>query len=355
VSETGAIDVLLVSPGTTAGWRRADDELARAIEELGPSVAVCSSDYRVARHLRRTMLLTDLAEATAMRRATTSALRRWRPRAIVYSSSQATMLQPTGRLRQPTAVRFDAPAALNRRGVGSELLRRLERRALGAARLLLPIGVTPHEQVRTALDIDTPMVALPIPIDAPNGGADRERIVLAYAGNPEKKGLDLMVRAWAGAAPGGRRLVITGISAQAGRRFLRGLGVEEPSGIEWAGFVEPERYRALGERAELFLAASRYEDYGLAQLEALARGALLVTVPSEGPYEALGHARELDRRLVAEELSATALARALEAGFGLSAEERSAYRERARALLRPYSRETLKQRLADQVLPLLLG
>jgi glycosyltransferase involved in cell wall biosynthesis len=348
-----AIDVLLVSPGTTAGWRRADGELARAIEELGATVAVCTSDYRLARHLRRTMLLTDLAEAAAMRRALTKGLRRRRPRAIIYSSPQATMLQPRDRLQGATAVRFDAPAALNRRG---RLLPLLERRALRAARLLLPIGLAPHERVEAALDVETPMVALPIPIDGPESPArEREPIALSYAGNPEKKGLDLTVRAWQTAAPGGRRLVITGIDAQAGRRFLRRRGVQEPSGIEWAGFVEPERYRALSERAELFLAASRYEDYGLAQLEALARGALLVTVPSDGPYEALRHARELDGRLVAEELSAEALARALEAGVRLSAEERAAYRERARVLLRPYTRETLKQRLANEVLPVLLG
>jgi glycosyltransferase involved in cell wall biosynthesis len=355
MSETAAIDLLLVSPGTTAGWRRADDELARAIEQLGLSVAVCSSDYRLARHLRRTTLLTDLAEATAMRRAVTRALRRWRPRAIIYSSPQAAMVQPRGRLRQAMAVRLDAPAALNRDGTGSGLLHRLERRALAAARLVLPIGLVPHEQVQAALEIDTPMVALPIPIEVPGPGPDeREPIALAYAGNPDKKGLDLMVRAWARAARGDRRLVVTGIAAGEGRRFLRRRGIEEPDRIEWAGFVEPERYGVLGGRAEVFLAASRYEDYGLAQLEALARGALLVTVASEGPYEALGHARELDGRLVAKEHSAAALARALEAAFGLSAAERSAYRERARVLLRPYTRETLKQRLAEEVLPVLL-
>ena len=38
------IDVLLVSPGTTAGWRRADAELAAGFEQLGLSVATCTPD-----------------------------------------------------------------------------------------------------------------------------------------------------------------------------------------------------------------------------------------------------------------------------------------------------------------------
>ena len=63
------VDVLLVSPGTTAGWRRLDAHAAAALRDLGLSVAVATSEFRIARHLRRTMQLTDLAEAAAMRRA----------------------------------------------------------------------------------------------------------------------------------------------------------------------------------------------------------------------------------------------------------------------------------------------
>ena len=57
-------------------------------------------------------------------------------------------------------------------------------------------------------------------------------------------------------------------------------------------------YRALLRRARVFVCAPRREDYGIAQLEALADGCLLVTAPSPGPYAALPLARELDARLV---------------------------------------------------------
>jgi glycosyltransferase involved in cell wall biosynthesis len=353
VRDRQAIDVLLVSPGTTAGWRRTDGELVKALEELGVSVATCSSDYRAVRHLRRTVLMTDLAEALAMRRALSRALKRYQPRAILYSSPQAAMLQPRSRIEGATAVRFDAPAAVNRRGAGAGLLHALERRALGQVRLLLPIGIAPDASIGIAADV--PAIALPIPIDLEANATDEtDPIVLAYAGNPEKKGLDIAARAWALAAPQGWRLIVTGIDPESGRRFLARRGIANTSDIEWAGTVEPAQYEALLRSARVFLSASRFEDYGIAQLEALAAGAQLVTVPSGGPYEALAFARELDSTLVASSLSAESLADALKAAFAQSDEARASYSRRARELLRPYSRETVRQRLSEQVLPLLL-
>jgi glycosyltransferase involved in cell wall biosynthesis len=357
VAHLEPIDVLLASPGTTPGWRRADGELVQALRDLGLRVEVCTSDFRIARHFRRTMLLTDLAEAAAMRTALRRALRRWRPSAVVISTPQAAMLQPLPRLGGATAVRFDAPAALNRRGFGSGLLHALERRALGAVRLLLPWGLEAPDGARASLRVDTAMVPLPIPVEGAGVVAshDRGAFALAYAGNPDKKGLDLMARAWQIAGPAGWRLVVTGIDAEAGRRFLRRRSIAEPPGIEWAGVVPPDRYSDLIRHAELFLAASRYEDFGLAQLEALAHGDLLVTVPSPGPYEALALARELEPRLVADEVSAEALAEALSAAVALSAGQKMTYRDRARELVAPYARETLRKRLKDEVLPALLG
>jgi len=295
------------------------------------------------------MLMTDIAEAAAMRRATDRALKRYRPRAILLSSTQAAMLQPASRLAS-SAVRFDAPAALNRLGFGGRLLHRLERRSLGRAKLLLPYGLKPDPGLTSALSIDTTMIALPAPIAPVDARDQREPIALAYAGNPSKKGLDQIVRAWATAGPAQMRLVITGIDGAAGRAFLRAHGITEPAGIEWAGMVAPERFRELLSSAQLYLSASRFEDYGQAQLEALASGALLVTTPSAGPYEALTLARSLAPRLVDEDLAG-----ALAAATALPEDARSAYRSAARDLTRDYCAAELERRLREQVLPLLLG
>lgn len=348
------VDVLLVSPGTTAGWRRVDAELEALLRELGLTAATASTDFRIARHLRRGVLLTDLAEATAMRRALTVALRRHSPRAIVFSSPQAAMLQPAGRLRGATAVRFDEPAASNRSGPGTALLHALERRALGQVRLLLPMGVEPSAEAQSA-GVATPMVALPVAIATAAGPwRQRQPIALAYAGNPEKKGLELVLGAWGRATRPDWRLVVTGIDRAAGLRHLARHRVAEPAGVEWTGLVSPERYAELLRSAAVFVSASRHEDYGLAQLEALGAGLGLVTLAASGPYPALGIARAVDGRLVAAEPSAEALGAALEIALGMGDDERARDADRARELLRPHSRSELRRRLVEQVLPLLL-
>src|SRR3954454_8935158 len=149
MAERSRVDVLLVSPGTTAGWRMVDADFAGVLRDLGVSLAVATTDFRIVRHLRRTMALTDLVEAAAMRRATTRALRRWQPRAIVYSSTQAPMLQPAARIRG-AGVRFDALATVNRPGWTNALTHALEGRVLRLAGVLLPSGLDPARRLPTA-------------------------------------------------------------------------------------------------------------------------------------------------------------------------------------------------------------
>jgi len=346
VAERSRVDVLLVSPGTTAGWRRVDDGFAEVLRELGLTVAIATTDFRIARHLRRTMAVTDLVEAAAMRRATTRALRRWEPRAIVYSSTQAPMLQPAARIRG-AGVRFDALTTVNRPGWTNALTHALERRVLRLARVLLPSGLSADCRLPTADSGAAAVIALPLPIE-PAPARARRPMAVCYAGNPEKKGLDTIAAAWNRLEPS-LTLVVTGIDAAAGRRFLAEQRVAEPDGVEWAGVAAPDRFRELTASAELFVSASRFEDYGLAQLEALADGALLVTTRSEGPYEALPIAEQLDGRLVSNDLT-----KAIRAAQAMREAERENYRTRARELLKNHSREELKRRVKDQLLPILL-
>jgi glycosyltransferase involved in cell wall biosynthesis len=351
--ERSPVDVLLVSPGTTAGWRRVDGDLAVLLRELGLTVATASTDFRIARHLRRGVFMTDIAEAAAMRRALTKALRRHRPRAIVFSSPQATMLQPRRRLVGATAVRFDEPAASNRAGAGAALLHALERRSLAHVRLLLPWGVEPSAEARV-VEVATPMVALPVAIETSAGPwRPRQHVALVYAGNPAKKGLELTIAAWARAAAPGWRLLVTGVDRKAGLRHLARHGVAEPDDVEWTGLLSPERFGELLESAAVFVSASRHEDYGLAQLEALGAGLGLVALPASGPYPALDIARTLDPRLVAGDATVEALSASLQTALALSDEQRAAYAERARELLRPHSREKLRRRVTERVLPVL--
>ena len=118
-------------------------------------------------------------------------------------------------------------------------------------------------------------------------------------------------------------------------------------GVTSAGLVSPDAFRALLRRARVYVTAPRREDYGIAQLEALADGCQLVTTPAPGPYAALPIARSLDPRLVGEDL-AGALRTAL-------ADPREGYAARAREALAPFRRQALDRLVAERLLPRLLG
>jgi glycosyltransferase involved in cell wall biosynthesis len=125
--------------------------------------------------------------------------------------------------------------------------------------------------------------------------------------------------------------------------------------VEWLPREEPERWRALVAGARVFVNASRFEDWGIAQMEALAAGTPLVTVPTAGANVALGLARELAPELVAVERTADALAGVLRAGLGLDSAARERYAQRAARLLEPYRDESLRRVVAEEVLPRLLA
>ena len=191
-----------------------------------------------------------------------------------------------------------------------------------------------------------------MPIDriprAPRADID----AFVYAGNPHKRALDVVCAAWTLAgAPG--RLVVGGVDPDAGPRVARAPRGPEPPGIEWAGVVPPAAWQDLLGRSRLFVAAPRFEDHGVAPLEALSAGALLVTTPSRGPYPALAMARELDGELVAADHSPSALAQALAAALARTDADRRAYAQRADALLAPHRAEAIRKTVAERVLPAL--
>ena len=96
----------------------------------------------------------------------------------------------------------------------------------------------------------------------------------------------------------------------------------------------------------MFVTAPRREDYGIAQLEALADGCQLVTTASPGPYAALPLARELDSRLVG------GIAEGIRTALDHPAPD---YAARAAALLAPWRRDAVDAVVREQLLPRLVG
>ena len=342
-------DLLLVSLGTTLGWRVADSRFLEGAEAAGASTAAVAVGQGASGRLRRAYPVNDLVEAVAARRTAQQALERLRPRSVVFSTSTAAMLAPGMEL--PYAVRLDGPAALNRPGPLNAPVRTLERRALARARLVLPWS----EPARVALpEGSAAAVVLPPPVESSGAREGDELLAVAYVPDPKAKGLDVVVDAWAQAAVEGARLEVFAVEPERAERHLRRHGLTLPPSAALRGVVSQTEFRSALRRARVLVAGARWEDFGQAPLEALADGALLATVPTPGPFAALPLARELEPRLVASEISAGALAPCVRAAFALSPERAEALREGAAELLSPLRAEALVSRLHDEVLPRLL-
>jgi hypothetical protein len=328
-------DVLLVSLGSTAGLRAADAELLGSLGRAGARAVMVSA--RSQRDVR-TLALTDLLWARAAGAATRAGVRAHRPRAVLYSTTTAALPWLA-----PGAIRFDAPAAANRPGRHGIWQRPLERRRLRQAPLLVPwaegsLAETPAPHA-PAVVVPIPVEPSPDPAGAAGPSAARDIAAITYAANPRKKGLDRVLAAWTAARRDGEELVVAGTDR-----------VPAAAGVRSAGRLPPAAYRALVRRARVFVTAPRREDYGIAQLEALADGCALVTTAAPGPYAALPLARALDRRLVphADEGLAAALRAALD-------DPSPDYAERALAALAPFRRAAVDRTVADDLLPRLLA
>jgi glycosyltransferase involved in cell wall biosynthesis len=313
-----APDVLIVSLGTTAGLRTADDALLGALQRAGASATL--HRVEVPSRLPPTMALQDLVLARHARDAVDEA------RAVVYSTTTAALRWP-----RPGAIRFDALSAANRPGRHGIWQRRVERKRLTESPLLLPWSAG-------ALDEGAPpgvnALVVPVPVAEGRPGGERDLAAIAYGAHPMKKGLDRVLSAWAATRREGETLVVLG-----------GGRVDAP-GVRWQPLASPAEWRALLRRAHVYLTAPRREDYGLAQLEALSEGCQLVTTASPGPYAALPVARELDPRLVTDDLAA-ALRAALD-------DPVAGYAERAAEALKPWRPAAVDALVAEQVLPALL-
>jgi glycosyltransferase involved in cell wall biosynthesis len=329
----GATDVLIVSVGATTGWRAAARELGAAFQAAGArTVTVDTGPVAEV----RTFMLTDLVQALAARRAAARGIAEHGPRIVVYCSITAALLWPA-----PGVIWLDAIAAENRPGRHGVWQRAVERRRLARAPLVLTMAPDSLAPLRAGGRRSAPAVApeqVVVPVAVQSSGAPaaaRDVDVVAYAADPVKRRLDFVLDTWRRTRRGEETLVVTGIDR-----------VPDVPGVRFTGRLPPDEFRALLRRARVFVAASRREDFGIAQLEALADGAMLVATPAPGPYPALGLARALDPRLVAEDL-APALRAALD-------DPAPGYSARAAELIAPFSREAVATTLTQHVLPRLM-
>ena len=329
-------DVLMVGLGSTLGLRAAEDQLKASLERAGAHVVLTRAAPQPP---VRTMMLTDLGWARAARRAALDALGDHPdPGALLYNTTTAALFWP-----RPGAIRFDAAARANRPGRHGLWQRPLERRRLGQAPLLVPKVAGAIEE---AGNPSTPSVFVPIAVEPSDPRpqderdvADREIAAVTYAADPRKKGLDHVLAAWEQAHVPGEELLVTGLDAPPDGR--------EREGVRYVGALDADAFRALLCRARVYVTAPRREDYGIAQLQALADGCRVVTTPAPGPYAALP--------LLSAGLGWVAPPHGLRAALRSALDDDEAgYAARALEAIAPFSQAEIDRRVASELLPLLL-
>ena len=329
-------DVLLVSLGGTAGLREADAELAASLRRAGATVAVAPR--------RAAARVADVRAASSSPGRARRARRPRRGDRASTARARSSTRRPRRRCSRPRpgAIRFDAPAAGNRPGRHGIWQRPVERRRMRDAPLLVPwseggLAEAPSPHARRARR-------------ARPGRAFRARrrtrdiAAITYGANPSKKGLDRVLAAWDAA----RRRARSSSSPASTSERAAGCepAVAAPAASRFAGMLAREDYRALLRRARVFVCAPRREDYGIAQLEALADGCQLVTTPSPGPYAALPLARQLDSRLVG------GIAEGIRTALDHPSPD---YAARGAELLAPWQPEAVDRLVREQLLPRLVS
>lgn len=167
-----------------------------------------------------------------------------------------------------------------------------QRRQLQSAAMLLATSDLEHESIR-AFGLRNPVCVIPNGIEPP-----RERAAKAHLGHPArrcvflsrlhpKKGVPMLLDAWAQAQPQGWELEIAGESADGHDRELArriaSLGLKnvrlvgEKTGSEKWDFLA---------RADLFVLPSYSENFGIAVAEAMAMGVPVITTHGT-PWEVL--------------------------------------------------------------------
>lgn len=209
--------------------------------------------------------------------------------------------------------------------VVASILRRMERRALGASgRIVVLSDFSRRLLSETHGELDTPVVSIPGGVDlqhfhpAADRNAIRERLrlppdsllLLTVRDLEQRMGIDLLLRALRRLPPDRKFHCLIGGTGPL-REFLEGLASELglADRVRFLGFVPEGELPLYYQAADLFVLPTRcHEGFGLVTVEALACGTPVVATPAGATPEIL---RPLDPRLLATETEESALAKSL--------------------------------------------
>jgi glycosyltransferase involved in cell wall biosynthesis len=163
-----------------------------------------------------------------------------------------------------------------------------------------------------------------------------------------RKGLDILVKAWS-MIHENKKLVVTGVNKEDAALYLKKKSIKIPDNIEFVGVMTRAGYVSKLARSGFYISASRFEEFGIAVLEALSYGKPVAATPTIGPSEFL---REIDKNLISPSFSPVDLANTIEYIEEHVGEQR--IQEDIEKYVEDYRYSNIKERLKKNVLDVLL-
>ena len=341
------VDYLIVAENATAGQKAYNNQRKRMLEELGYSVESVSFSIPTVR-----LTLDFLRIAQVYKKNLEEYLKRVKPEVIEFYCPATIILQNKKIIEKyKTIASFDLPFGVNIWHFGSTILHYLENKSYHDVELILSLTKYGKRFLIDKYGIEEgKIIWIPYTLhpDERVYKISDDGFAISYCSREmRRKGLDILIKAWS-MIHKNKKLVVTGVNKEDAALYLKKKSIKIPHNIEFAGVMTREGYLSKLARSGFYISPARFEDFGIAVLEALSYGKPVAATPTIGPSEFL---REIDKNLISASFSPVELANTIK-----YIEEHVGYEKITRDIEKyvdNYKYSDIKERLKKDVLDVL--
>jgi glycosyltransferase involved in cell wall biosynthesis len=297
-------DYLIVAENSSAGQKIYNNQRKRMLEELGYCVESVSFSIPTVR-----LTLDFLRVAYVYKKNLEEYLKGVKPEFIEFCCPATIILQNRNMIEKyKTIASFDLPFGVNMWHFCSSILHYLEKKKYHDVDMLISwtrygkLFLTDKYTIEEEKVIWIPYTLHP---DEVVYKIADDGFAISYCSKEmRRKGLDILVKAWS-MIHENKKLVVAGVNKDDATLYLKKKKVKIPDNVEFAGMLMREEYLSILAKSSFFVSASRFEEFGIALLEALSYGKPVAATPTIGPSEFL---REIDKNLISASFSPVDLA-----------------------------------------------
>lgn len=342
------VDYLIVAENSSAGQKMYTKQRKRMLEELGYSVESVSFSIPTVR-----ITLDFLRVAHVYKKNLEQYLKRVKPEVIEFYCPATIILQNKKMIEKyKTIASFDLPFGVNIWHFGSTILHHLENKSYHDVDLILSLTkygkrfLIDKYAIEEGKIIQIPYTLHP---DEMEYKIADDGFAISYCSKEmRRKGLDILVKAWS-MHHKNKKLVVTGVNKEEAALYLKRKSIKIPHNIEFAGVMTRAGYLSKLARSGFYISPARFEEFGIAVLEALSYGKPVAATPTIGPSEFL---REIDKNLISPSFSPVELANTIKYIEEHVGEQR--IQEDIEKYVDDYNYSNIKERLKKNVLDVLL-